>query len=281
MTLPEGDQSTGGAVSATVKSMEGPGAGAPLLVCSHVSKRFGGVHAVRDVSLTVREGGIVSLIGPNGAGKTSLFNCLSGYLTPDTGTIVFDGTSVAGVGLHRAARLGLVRTFQNIRMFSALTVMESLIAAQHLRRRTGPLASLFGLPKARREWKRTVTRAEELAELLRLTEHRNLLANRLPLLEQRKLEVGRALATDPRLVLLDEPSAGATPREAAELVEIIRRVNATGISVLLIEHSMSVVMEVSQWIHVMHLGELLVEGTPTEIASHAEVRRVYLGDDDE
>lgn len=281
MTLPQGDQSTAGVASATVEPTVRPGAEKALLVCANVSKSFGGVNAVRDVSLTVPGGGIVSLIGPNGAGKTSLFNCLSGYLPPDTGTILFGGTSVGGVGLHRAARLGLVRTFQNIRMFSALTVMESLIAAQHLRRRTGPLAGLFGLPKARREWKRTVARAEELTELLRLTEHRNLPANRLPLLEQRKLEVGRALATDPRMVLLDEPSAGATPKEAAELVEIIRRVNASGISVLLIEHSMSVVMEVSQWIHVMHLGELLVEGTPTEIARHAEVRRVYLGDDDE
>lgn len=248
-----------------------------VLECRDVRKSFGGVQAVRGMSLAVPEGRIVALIGPNGAGKTTLFNCITGLLQRDAGEIRFRGRPVTARGLQQTAALGIVRTFQNIRMFPGLTVYESIMAAQAARGRAGTLESVLGLPRHRREWRAMNERTDEILVMLGLERHRGVIAQQLPLLAQRKIEVARALAAAPEVLLLDEPTAGATAAEAQELMGVMRQLRDGGRTILLIEHNMRLVMSVSDLVYVMHFGSLLASGTPAEVSANADVRNVYLG----
>ncbi len=256
----------------------GPSAPAgAVLECRGIDKSFGGVHAVRGMSMSVPEQRIVALIGPNGAGKTTLFNCITGLLARDAGDIYFRGRRVTARGLQQTAALGIVRTFQNIRMFPGLTVYESVMAAQAAHKRASTLESVLGLPRHRREWRAMHERTEEILVMLGLERHRGVIAQSLPLLAQRKIEVARALAAEPQVLLLDEPTAGATAAEARELMAAMRQLRDGGRTILLIEHNMRLVMNVSDYVYVMHFGSLLASGTPAEVSMDEKVRHVYLG----
>jgi branched-chain amino acid transport system ATP-binding protein len=247
--------------------------------CRAVSKRFAGVVALEDVSLDVHAGEVAALIGPNGAGKTTLFNCITGALHPDQGEIWLGGTRIERSRSVRIARMGLARTFQNLRMFKGLTAYESVLAASGGRRRLlesggSDLAPrpAYAFPSDRRG------RALAALKLVALEDRADLEVSRLGLVEQRRLEIARALALQPRVLLLDEPAAGTTPREALDLVDLIRSLNQrVGLTVLLIEHTMAFVMECADRIHVLYFGQLMTSGTPAEILADEAVRSAYLG----
>ena len=244
-------------------------AGKPLLSCANVTKTFGGVRALTQVTLHVGQGDVISLIGPNGAGKTSLFNCLSGFVRPDEGEVWFAGRRIDGRSAHAIARAGLVRTFQSIRMFEDLTVAESILAAQYARR-----GSAFKLI-----WKSTGV-GDELEQILRLLDiaHlRNTRCTDLPLLAQRKVEVARAVACEPSLLLLDEPSAGATAAESRELATVVERLRENGTTIFVIEHNVPFVMAISDEVWVMNFGEVVAHGAPATIRANQLVRDIYLG----
>jgi len=249
----------------------------PILECVNVTKSFGGVRAVKEMSLTVPVNLIVALIGPNGAGKTTLFNCLTGLQARDAGEVRFRGRPVSARSLQEMARLGIVRTFQNIRMFPGMTVYESILAAQTPRLRSSAVDSVFALPRHRQEWRAMSEKADRIIATLGLARYRNSIADALPLLMQRKTEIARALAADPEVLLLDEPTAGATVSEAEELIGVMRELKQRGLTILLIEHNMHVVMKVCDLVNVMNFGSLLVTGTPDEVRSDDRVRSVYLG----
>lgn len=233
-----------------------------MLQVRGVSKSFAGVRAVDDVSFDTVQGSVVALIGPNGAGKTTLFNAMTGFGSPDAGTVTFGGRQVQAMAPHRVARLGMVRTFQTIRMLGDLTVVESLLVA---RPRGGATRSV------RRR------RAAAVIETLGLTSVADRVCTTLPLLAQRKVEVARALMCDPKLILLDEPTAGATVAEREELAGIIGGLRDEGTSVVVIEHNVPFVMSVSDQIVVLNFGRLVADGTPAEIAADPVVQEVYLG----
>jgi branched-chain amino acid transport system ATP-binding protein len=244
--------------------------------CRAVSKRFAGVVALENVSLEIGAGEIAALIGPNGAGKTTLFNCITGALHPDSGEIWLGEQRIERRRSVSIARLGLARTFQNLRMFAGLSAYESVLAAagrrQLLARRGSSPSSRFGFPSSPRG------RALAALEAVGLRDRADVDVSKLGLVEQRRLEIGRALALEPRVLLLDEPAAGTTPREALELVALIRRLNTeTGLTVLLIEHTMAFVMECAAIVHVLYFGRLMRSGTPDEIVADTEVRNAYLG----
>jgi len=248
-----------------------------MLRCERVSKRFGGLQALRDVSFSVPAGGIVGLIGPNGAGKTTLFNCVSGFLRPDAGSVHACGRRIDGGSPHRAAKAGIVRTFQTIRMFPGLTVFESLLAAQCAHGRAGVLAGILRLPRHRREVAAMAERAHDTLALLGLSAQRDKICSDLPLLAQRKIEVARAALAGPRLLLLDEPSAGATPAESEELAAVVRHFHEEGMSILLIEHNVPFVTGLVDWIEVLNFGETIASGPPREVVSNPVVAEIYLG----
>lgn len=251
-----------------------------VLECRNVVKRFGGLTAVASVSLKIPEGYIFGVIGPNGAGKTTLFNCVTGLDSSDSGEILLAGRRIDGLRMDQIARVGVVRTFQNLRIFKDLTVFEHLLAGQHSRRRLLSLISLLGLTSARHEQAEIFARAAAAMELVGLTQYADQLAHSLPLLEQRKVEIARALVSEPRVLLLDEPTSGATPAEADELCHVIETINASGVTIILIEHSMRVIMRLSRLIAVLNFGELVATGTPKEIQANSTVRKVYLGGND-
>lgn len=236
--------------------------GTTLLDVRGVTKTFGGVTAVDDVTFEVAEATVTALIGPNGAGKTTLFNAMTGFGRPDRGTVTFDGTAVQGLTPHRVARLGMVRTFQSIRMLGGLTVYESLLVARPRQRATAG---------ARRARARTVLDRLGLAELA------DRVCDSLPLLAQRKVEVARALMCEPRLVLLDEPTAGATVAERDELAVIIGELRAAGTTVVVIEHNVPFVMAVSDHIVVLDFGQVVAAGAPADVAADPVVQEIYLG----
>ncbi|MBI5069580.1 MAG: ABC transporter ATP-binding protein [Deltaproteobacteria bacterium] len=252
-----------------------------LLEIREATKVFGGLTAVNKVSFDVKQGQIVGLIGPNGAGKTTVFNLITGNYRADGGTITFDGRSLAGLRTHRIVQLGIARTFQNIRLFQQLSAVENVLAGRHCRTGAGALAAMLRLPGQRREEREAAERAAAELSFVGLRGQAMELARNLSYGNQRKLEIARALATDPRLVILDEPAGGMNENETEELIGLIRRIQARGITVLLIEHDMSLVMKACENIVVLEYGARIAMGPPEAVKQDRRVIEAYLGTDEE
>ncbi|MDQ3676078.1 MAG: ABC transporter ATP-binding protein [Actinomycetota bacterium] len=250
-----------------------------LLEATGVSKVFGGLVAVGDVSFDIPAKSIVSLIGPNGAGKTTFFNVLTGLYHPSGGTVVFDGTEITSLRPDRILDAGMARTFQNIRLFATMSARENVMVGQHARMSAGVFGSILRTPKVRAEEKRVQEKAGEMLELVGLARREfDQTAINLSYGDQRRVEIARALASDPRLLLLDEPTAGMNPRESTRLTQFIRTLrDERGLTILLIEHDMRVVMNVSERITVLDHGEKIAEGEPAEVRTNERVIEAYLG----
>jgi branched-chain amino acid transport system ATP-binding protein len=251
---------------------------APLLTAHGIVKRFQGLVAVDHVDLDVQQGVIAGLIGPNGAGKTTLFNCLTGFYRPEEGEIRFEGRLLNGLPARKIAEAGISRTFQNIRLFGAMTALENVLVGEHRLGTSTALGSLLRLPRVRLEERQLVDRGRELLEFVGLGGRENVIARGLPYGDQRRLEIARALGVQPRLLLLDEPTAGMNLHESLVMVELAKRIrNELGVTILLIEHQMRVVMGVCEWITVLDHGEKIAEAPPSGIQNDQRVIEAYLG----
>jgi branched-chain amino acid transport system ATP-binding protein len=249
-----------------------------LLQTTNVVKRFGGLIAVNKMTFSVDEGRIVSIIGPNGAGKTTFFNSLTGIYKPEEGQIQFKNHSLIGLRPDQVAATGIARTFQNIRLFGSMTVIENIMVGMHIRLNQSPIDILFRSKHFNTEEMEAEKRASELMEYVGLRNVGNELARNLPYGGQRRIEIARALAANPTLLLLDEPTAGMNPNESEDAIKLFRRIrDDKGITILMIEHDMRVVMGISEYISVMDYGEKIAEGTPQEIRSNQRVIEAYLG----
>lgn len=248
-----------------------------LLEVRHLGKQFGGLRALDDVSLAVHPQEIKAIIGPNGAGKTTLFNCITGIERITTGSIYFDKRPITGLPPHRIAACGIARTWQTIRLFEDMTVLENVMVGRHCRSRCGLLRSALRTPAQRREERQLRSDAFCQLEFLGIAALADRRVGELPFLQQRRVELARALAAEPRLLCLDEPAAGLNVRETAELGEVIRTVRNMGMTVLLVEHDMALVMDISDSVLVLDHGFRIAEGTPQEIQRNEQVISVYLG----
>ena len=256
----------------------------PILAVTGLTMDFGGIRALDHMDLRIRQGEIVALIGPNGAGKTTFFNCLTGIYTPTAGDLLLTlpgqpTKRLNGLKPNKVTEQGLARTFQNIRLFPNMTVLENVMIGRHCRTRAKILGAVFLNPATRREEKAIVDMSYGLLERVGLAALADEYAKNLPYGAQRRLEIARALATEPMLLLLDEPAAGMNPQETADLVELVNSIRADGLSILLIEHDMKLVMNLSDYIFVMDYGRKIAEGTPTEVRNNQKVINAYLGEE--
>lgn len=250
-----------------------------MLEVRDLGMRFGGLQAVNGVSLDVNDGEIVSIIGPNGAGKTTVFNCISGFYTPTSGTVKFKGDYIHTYPDYRISRLGMVRTFQHVRLFGRMTAIENLLVAQHRHANTNLFAGLFATPSYRRKEQLALDRAAYWLKKVDLLSHANREAGTLSYGQQRRLEIARCMVTEPNILMLDEPAAGLNPRETRDLDELITAIKLSyNVSVLLIEHDMGLVMGISDRIYVVNQGCPLASGSPDEIRQNPAVIKAYLGE---
>ena len=248
-----------------------------LLEVKNLTMEFGGVVALKEVNLHVSAGEIAALIGPNGAGKTTVFNVVTGYYQPTKGEVLLNSQSLLGLKPNKIARLGLARTFQNIRLFGDMTALENVMTGADDRNKVGLIGSIFGTSTSRQDEKLSHSRAAELLTFMGISHRSGQLARNVPYGDQRSLEIARALALEPKVLLLDEPAAGFNPQEKVELGELIKKIRDAGFAVLLIEHDMSLVMKISDRVSVLDFGQKIAEGTPSEIQSNQKVIDAYLG----
>lgn len=252
-------------------------ASSPLLEIDSVDKHFGGVAAVSDLTMSVEVGSVAGLMGPNGAGKTTLINLISGLLPSDSGAIRFAGVDIQRSQAHVIAAQGIARTYQNVRLFSGMTVLEQVMAGCYIRRGTSLWASFLGLPKSRTAYKAVERHALELLERVHLGHRAHLLAETLSYGEQRRVEIARALGTNPRLLLLDEPTAGMNVQESSEIGNLVHSLRDGGLTVLMVEHNVRLLKDFCDYVTVMNFGRLLAQGSPSECIAHPDVQAAYFG----